>query len=346
MNTFGKNFRVTTFGESHGVALGAVIDGCPAGLEISTDDIQTELNRRKPGQSAMATPRVEKDQVEILSGVFEGKTIGTPISCVVRNQNQASGDYDFLKTTFRPGHADEMWHYKYAHRDHRGGGRSSGRETLARVIGGAFAKKILEVNSNTQIIGHVSALAGVEINPENINFEEIEQNPVRCADPIAAEKMIEAVMEAKRNSESVGGEITIQIKNPPKYLGGPVFGKIEGELARAIMSCGAVRSFSYGIGSQAKDQKGSVQNQKREGISGGITTGDDIFLTISVKPTPSISQKQVATTTDGKIDDFVIGGRHDPTIPPRLVPVLEAMVALVLTDYLLAPADRMDQIFR
>ena len=346
MNTFGKNFRITTFGESHGAALGTIIDGCPAGLPFTAEEIQAELNRRKPGQSAMATPRVEKDQVEILSGIFDGKTIGTPIACIVRNQNQASKDYDFLKTTFRPGHADEMWHYKYGHRDHRGGGRSSGRETLSRVIGGSIAKKILYANNKTKIVGHVSQLAGVSYDPENFDREEIEKNPVRCGDPIAAEKMIEAVMDAKRKSESVGGEITLQIVNPPKYLGSPVFGKIEGELARAIMSCGATRSFEYGIGVSAKDQKGSVQNQRKEGISGGITTGDDIFLKISVKPTPSISQKQTASTLDGDIDDFVIGGRHDPTIPPRLTPVLESMVALVLCDQLLAPVDRMDQIFR
>ncbi len=346
MNTFGQNFRVTTFGESHGVALGCIIDGCPAGLEISTEDIQAELNRRKPGQSAMATPRVEKDQVEILSGIFEGKTIGTPIACIVRNQDQASKDYDFLRTTFRPGHADEMWHFKYGHRDHRGGGRSSGRETLARVIGGAFAKKILQKNNETQIIGHVSALAGVTADENNFDESEIEKNPVRCANRESAEKMIEAVMEAKRKSESVGGEITIQIKNIAKYLGSPVFGKIEGELARAIMSCGAVRSFEYGIGKNAKNQKGSIQNQRKEGISGGITTGDDILLKISVKPTPSISQKQTAQTLNGEINDFVIGGRHDPTIPPRLVPVLEGMVAMVFADQLLAPVDRINQIFR
>lgn len=346
MNTFGKNFRVTTFGESHGVALGAIIDGCPAGLPLGEEEIQAELNRRKPGQSAMATPRKEKDQVEILSGVFEGKTIGTPIACVVRNQDQKSKDYEFLRTTFRPGHADEMWHYKYGHRDHRGGGRSSGRETLARVIGGAIAKKILYACNKTKIVAHVSSLAGISYSPENFDREEIEKNPVRCGDPIAAQKMIEAVMEAKKNSESVGGEITIQIINPPQYLGNPVFGKIEGELARAIMSCGATRSFEYGIGMEAKDQKGSIQNQRKEGISGGLTTGSDITLKISVKPTPSISQKQVANTTEGSINDFIVGGRHDPTIPPRLAPVLESMSALVLADALLAPVDRMDQIFR
>ncbi len=349
MNTFGRNFRVTTFGESHGVALGAVIDGCPAGLEISTEEIQAELNRRKPGQSAMATPRIEKDQVEILSGIFEGKTIGTPIACIVRNQNQASKDYDFLKEVFRPGHADEGWFYKYEHRDHRGGGRSSGRETLARVIGGTFAKKILAENNATQIIAHVSSLAGVDscdISHADFDTAEIEKNPVRCGDKKAAEKMIEAVIDAKRKSESVGGEITICIKNCAKYLGTPVFGKIEGELARGIMSCGAVRSFEYGIGSKAKHQVGSMQNKRKEGISGGLTTGDDIIITVSVKPTPSISQKQKANTPNGEISDFVIGGRHDPTIPPRLVPVLESMVAMTLADFLLESPDRMNQVFR
>lgn len=346
MNTFGQHFRITTFGESHGTALGAVIDGCPAGLALTTQEIQAELNRRKPGQSALTTPRNEKDQVEILSGVFEGKTIGTPLACIVRNQDHQSKDYEFLRNTFRPGHADEMWHYKYGHRDHRGGGRSSGRETLARVIGGAIAKKILYAMAKTRVIAHVSSLGGVESNPEYFDREEIEKNPVRCADPHAVEKMISAVMEAKKQSESLGGEITLNIINCPPYLGNPVFGKIEGELARAVLSCGAVRSFEYGIGSDAKLQKGSVQNQISEGISGGMTTGEDITIRVSVKPTPSIAQKQNAKTTEGSIDDFVIGGRHDPTIPPRLAPVLESMASLVLVDALLAPPDRMDQIFR
>lgn len=344
MNTFGRNFRITTFGESHGVGLGAIIDGVPAGLEFSCEEFQADLNRRKPGQSAMATPRNEKDQVEVLSGIFEGKTIGTPIACVIKNQDQKSKDYDWLRTTFRPGHSDEMWHGKFGHRDHRGGGRSSGRETIGRVLGGAIAKKLLKVSSNCEVYAHVSALAGVESDPKNFDISEIEKNPVRCADKKAAEKMVEAVMNAKANSESVGGEITILVKNPPKFLGAPVFGKMEGEFARALLSCGAVRSFEFGSGSSAKNQKGSVQNTLHEGISGGILTGEDFQLKISVKPTPSISQKQTVKTTNGDIENFVIGGRHDPTIPPRLAPVVEGMVAMVLADFLLAPADRMDQI--
>ncbi len=345
MNTFGRNLRVTTFGESHGVALGAVIDGIPAGLEISAEEFQAELNRRKPGQSAMATPRNEKDQVEILSGVFEGKTIGTPIACVVRNQDQQSKDYDWLRTTFRPGHADHVWHGKYGHRDHRGGGRSSGRETIGRVLGGAISQKFLREKFGTEVIAHVSSLAGVDASPENFDASQIEKNPVRCADKNAAEKMVEAVMDAKKNSESVGGQITIEIKNPPKFLGAPVFGKIEGEFARALLSCGAVRSFEFGSGISAKNQKGSVQNTLHEGISGGILTGEDFSLKISVKPTPSISQKQTVQTVNGEISDFVIGGRHDPTIPPRLAPVVQGMIAMVLADFALAPADRMDQVF-
>lgn len=346
MNTFGQYFRITTFGESHGVALGTVIDGCPAGLALGKEEIQAELNRRKPGQSSVTTQRKEKDQVEILSGVFEGKTTGTPLACIVRNEDQQSKDYEFLRNTFRPGHADEMWHYKYGHRDHRGGGRSSGRETLARVIGGVIAKKILYAMSRTRVIAHVSSLGGVVSDPKYFDREEIEKNPVRCGDPYAAEKMISAVMDAKKKSESLGGEITLCITHCPPYLGNPVFGKIEGELARAVLSCGAVRSFEYGVGTDAKFQKGSVQNQMSEGISGGMTTGEDITMRVSVKPTPSISQKQSAKTTEGSIDDFVIGGRHDPTIPPRLAPVLESMVSLVLVDSLLSPPDRMDQIFR
>lgn len=345
MNTFGRNFRVTTFGESHGVALGAIIDGCPAGFSFSAEEIQAELNRRKPGQSAVSTPRSEKDQVEILSGIFEGKTIGTPIACMVRNEDQKSADYDWLKTVFRPGHADEMWQKKYHHRDHRGGGRSSGRETIGRVIAGSLAKKLLYSVAGTKIFAHVSELGGVHYESSRFDREEIEKNVVRCGDPISAEKMIEAVMNAKKKSESIGGEIEIYIKNPPQALGSPVFGKIEGELARALLSCGAVRSFEYGIGKDAKLQVGSVQNKRTEGITGGITTGDDIVIRVSVKPTPSISQAQKVHTVDGVQEDFIIGGRHDPTIPPRLVPVLESMVALVLVDFLLAPPDRMDQVF-
>ncbi len=210
-------------------------------------------------------------------------------------------------------------------------------------------KKFLKKNNGTKIIAHVSELAGVkscDITSENFDILEIEKNPVRCGDKNSAEKMIKAVLNAKRNSESVGGEITIIIKNCAKYLGTPVFGKVEAELARGIMSCGAVRSFEYGIGKNAKSQVGSVQNTRKEGISGGLTTGDDIIIKVSVKPTPSISQKQIAKTPNGIIKDFVIGGRHDPTIPPRLVPVLESMVAMTLADFLLEPVDRMNQIFR
>lgn len=344
MNTFGRYFRVTTFGESHGIALGAVIDGCPAGFSFDAAQMQAELNRRKPGQSVVSTPRVEKDQVEIVSGIFEGKTLGTPIACLVRNENQHSSDYDWLKTVFRPGHADEMWQRKYHHKDHRGGGRSSGRETIGRVMAGSLAKKILYASSNTKIIGHVCELGGVVADPLRFDREVIETNMVRCADPIAAIQMEQAVMEAKKKSESVGGAIEIIITNPPVCLGNPVFGKLEGELSRAVLSCGAVRSFEYGIGIAAKDQVGSVQNQKKEGISGGISTGDTIVLRMSIKPTPSISQPQKVQTNTGEQDNFIIGGRHDPTIPPRLVPVLEAMVALVLVDFLLAPPDRIDQI--
>jgi len=341
MNTFGRHFRVTTFGESHGVALGAIIDGCPAGLTLCEEDIQMELNRRRPGQSKVTTPRNESDSVEILSGVFEGKTLGTPIACIVRNADQKSKDYEMFRDIFRPGHADQSWEEKYGYRDHRGGGRSSGRETVGRVIGGAIAKKILYEKYGTQILGFVSELGGVKA--EIFDAEEREKNPVRCGDALAAEAMLKKIMDAKRASDSLGGEITVFIKNPPKYLGSPVFGKLEGELARAFLSCGAVRSFGFGSGGGAKDEKGSSQNLKREGISGGISTGDDICITVSVKPTPSISQPQTVHQKDGSVqENFIIGGRHDPTIPPRLVPVLEAMAALVLGDALLAPVVRMD----
>lgn len=343
MNTFGNNFRVTTFGESHGHAIGCIVDGCPAGLDLTFSDIQKELDRRKPGQSNITTPRNEDDSVEILSGVFEGRTIGTPIACMVRNKDQKSKDYNGVKNVFRPGHADKVWYEKYHHVDYRGGGRSSGRETIGRVIAGAIAKKILFNKFNTKVIGYVSFLADVEIDSDHIDYSEIEKNIVRCANKDSAKKMIDSVLEYKKKSESVGGEITLHIQNVPPLLGNPVFGKIEGLFANALLSCGAVRSFEYGIGKDAKYQKGSVQNIKKEGISGGITTGDDIFIKVSVKPTPSISKIQKVETKEGDLKDFVIGGRHDPTIPPRLVPVLESMIAIVLCDSLLYPPCRMDE---
>lgn len=344
MNTFGTHFRVTTFGESHGVALGAVIDGCPAGLPLSFEDIAAELRRRKPGQSSVSTPRQEKDEAEILSGVFNEKTIGTPIAVVVRNGDAKSKDYGQMKDIFRPGHADEVWYEKYGYRDYRGGGRQSGRETLSRVIGGAIAKKLLEDVSGTKIIGSVTQVH--EIKAEKYIEEEIEKNPVRCADPDAAKKMEELIVNTKLEHDSLGAMVEVRIQNPPKMCGSPVFGKIEADIAKAILSVGTTRSFEYGEGIEVVTRKGSEQNPIREGISGGITTGEEIRIRIAVKPTPTIAQQQKMKTASGEDVDFTVHGRHDPIIAPRFVPVAESMIAMVLADHLLAPPDRVDQIFR
>jgi len=241
VNTFGHNLRLTTFGESHGVALGAVIDGCPSELELNETDFQTELDRRKPGQSKITTQRKEADQCEILSGVFEGKTTGSPICIIVRNQDQRSKDYNDLKTVFRPGHADQTWFDKWEHRDYRGGGRQSGRETIGRVLGGVVAKKLLNATHKTEIYAHVTQIG--KVKADVFDKTQIEQNIVRCADATAAEAMIAAIETAKKNHDSLGAVVEIIIKNPPKNLGQPVFGKVEAHLAQALISIGTVRSF-------------------------------------------------------------------------------------------------------
>jgi chorismate synthase len=344
MNFFGRNFRVATFGESHGVALGAVVDGCPAGLEISAKEIQNELNRRRPGQSKISTPRNESDRFQILSGIFENKTTGTPIAIAIFNENQKSKDYEKLKNVFRPGHADEVFAGKFGIRDHRGGGRASGRETVGRVVAGAIAKKLLRKICECEIFGHSIEIGG--ISAEKFNKNEIEKNAVRCADKFAAEKMIEKIDAVRAEKNSVGGVCQIEIENCPKFLGAPVFGKLEAELACAILSVGAARGFEFGAGFSAARNSGKIQNQISEGISGGISTGEKIILKIAVKPTPSISQKQFAKNSAGEKVEIEIGGRHDPVILPRAIPVFEAMTALVLADFVLAAPDRIDQIFR
>lgn len=344
MNTFGTNFRVTTFGESHGVALGAVIDGCPAGVPLGTADIALELERRRPGQSKVSTPRNEADLPEVLSGIFEGQTLGTPIAVIVRNADHKSADYSTIKEIFRPGHADETWHNKFHLRDYRGGGRQSGRETLSRVIGGAVAKRLLDAASGTRVFGHVLQIG--EIKAETFDEAEIENNIVRTADKDAAEKMIARIMRAREEQDSLGGIVEVIVKNPPKNCGSPVFGKLEAALAQAILSIGTTRSFEYGEGIAVAARPASEQNRFREGISGGISTGDEIRIRVAIKAPPTIARAQKMRTAAGTEIDYAVGGRHDPTIAPRFVPVAEAMVAMVLADALLAPPDRLDQIFR
>lgn len=321
-NSFGEILRITSFGESHGPAVGVVIDGCPAGIPLSETDLIPELQRRKPGQSSITTARKEEDTPEILSGVFEGKTTGAPIMVIVKNQNQRSQDYEALRTQLRTGHADATYVSKYGHRDHRGGGRSSGRETIARVIGGVVAKKILP--EHTQIIGHT-----VQIGPVTTNIFDaavIEKNPVRAADLAAAEKMKEYIEQCKSEHDSVGGMIEVRVVAPPKNLGDPTFRKLKAVLANALMSIGAVTGFSYGAGFRTSAMRGSAYLKDTKnfgGILGGISTGEDITVQCSIKPASSVGA-------------VAASGRHDPCIVPRVIPVAEAMVALTLADLYLS----------
>jgi len=317
-NSFGTLFRITTFGESHGPALGVVMDGCPSGIELCEEDFLPELARRRPGQSEVTTARQESDTPRILSGVFEGKTTGMPICVVVFNEGQRSKDYERLRESFRPGHADETYAGKYGHRDHRGGGRASGRETVTRVIAGVVARKILP--EEVRIIAHtkrIGSLEATEFLPETI-----EQNPMRCADPAVAKAMADYVLRLKAAHDSTGGLVAVSVQNTPKHLGEPVFEKLKAQLAQAILSVGAVTGFAYGAGFDTATMRGLEYIGDRAnfgGILGGISTGEDLSLTVSIKPSTSVG-------------DVAREGRHDPCIVPRVIPVLEAMVAIVLAD--------------
>jgi chorismate synthase len=350
-NVFGQMFRITTWGESHGRAVGVVVDGLPAGLPFSEADIQKELDRRRPGQSEVSTPRSETDRVEILSGIFEGMSTGTPISMLVRNSDARSSSYDAIKNTPRPGHADFTYMARYGIRDHRGGGRSSARETIGRVAGGALAKLLLS-RYGIRIVGHVLELGGIRAKSLSFDkiLENVEKTPVRCADPEAAKKMLEKVVSLRQEGDSVGGIVEVIVKGVPAGLGEPVFDRLDADLAKALMSIPAVKGFEIGAGFEAARMRGSEMNDpfrieggeitcsrnNAGGILGGISTGLDIVCRVAVKPTPSISKLQ--QTVDLKTHEnteISIKGRHDPTIPPRMVPVAEAMVALVLADHML-----------
>lgn len=326
-NSFGKRLRITTFGESHGPALGVVIDGCPPGIGLSEAEFLPELARRRPGQGELTSARQEADTPRILSGVFEGKTTGMPIAVMVENRDARPQDYDALRHSPRPGHADETYAAKYGHRDHRGGGRASGRETVARVLAGVVARKLLP--AETRILAHA-----VQIGPHVARRfvpETIEQNPLRCADPEVAVAMAEYVRELKERFDSAGGLVEVLVQHPPANLGEPVFDKLKARLAYAVMSLGAVTGFSYGAGFGVATLRGQEYVSDRRhfgGMLGGISTGEDLRLQVGVKPSSSVG-------------DVARRGRHDPCIVPRIIPVLEAMVALVLADLLLearAPA--------
>lgn len=350
-NTFGKAFSITTWGESHGPAVGVVIDGCPPGLELSQAEIQHELDRRRPGQSEITTPRKEEDIIEILSGVFEGRTTGTPIAMLVKNKDAISGAYDLIRDKPRPGHADFTYQMKYGIRDHRGGGRASARETVGRVAAGAVAKKLLS-GHGIRILAHVTELGGIKASP--VPVEEIqanvESNQVRCADPRAAKAMIERVKQAVADKDSVGGIVEIIALGVPCGLGEPVFDKLDADLAHALMGIGAVKGVEIGAGFASAEMTGSQMNDPFEvregvvvcstnnsgGILGGISSGMPIIMRIAVKPTPSIPRPQkTVDLIDMSQTEITIQGRHDPAIPPRIVPVAEAMVALVLADHLI-----------
>ena len=338
-NTFGAIVRVTTFGESHGPAIGAVLDGVRPGIEISVAEIQRELNRRRPGQSDVTTPRDEKDHVEILSGVFEGKTTGAPIALVIFNRDHDSTRYEGIKDLFRPGHADFTFYKKYGIRDHRGGGRSSGRETAGRVMGGAIARKRLE-EKGIRIIAHSVEIAGIA--SQSCDYDVIETNPVRCADAQAAKAMQQAIVAAKDDNDSVGGVVKLEILGLPSGLGDPVFGKLDARLCSAIMTLGAVKGVEVGKGfaltrlrgSQSNDDMadGDFVSNNAGGILGGISTGQPVEIRIAVKPTSSIAKPQTTIDVHGRTCPIETHGRHDPCIVPRIIPVIEAMAALVILD--------------
>lgn len=341
-NSYGEMFRITTFGESHGEGVGVVIDGCPAGISLSVEDIQKELDRRRPGQSSLSTMRNEADKAEILSGIFEGKTTGTPIAVLVRNTNQRSGDYSEIMNLFRPGHADFTYFKKYGIRDYRGGGRASARETIGRVAGGAVAKKILE-SKNIDIFAYVIQIENIKA--ESFDRDFIEKNPVRTADVNAAEKMAQAIDNARRDKDSVGGIIELVIKNMPVGIGEPIFDRLNARLAYAVMSIPAVKGVEFGAGFKAASMRGSQNNDEitssgflsnnAGGTLGGISTGQDIVLRFAVKPTSSIQVPKKTIDINGEDREIITKGRHDPCVAPRAVPVAEAMAAVTVVDMLM-----------
>ncbi len=344
---YGKNFTISTWGESHGKALGVVIDGCPAGIPLSEDDIQKDLDLRKPGASDFATKRKESDTCHILSGVFEGITTGTPISIIIYNEDHHSADYSNIANVYRPGHADFTFQSKYGIRDYRGGGRSSARETAARVAAGAVAKKILSELGVT-ITAYARSIGDIEIDYNNFDKELIYKTDTRMPDKKADEDASIYIKECMANADSCGGIIECIISNLPAGIGEPVFNKLDAELSKAIMSIGAVKGIEFGSGFDAARSKGSINNDSficengiikkssnnAGGILGGISDGSDIVFRAAIKPTPSISQPQHTITKDGKNTEIIIKGRHDPIIVPRAVPVVEAMSAICITDLL------------
>ena len=344
-NSFGNIFKLTTFGESHGKAIGGIIDGCPSGHEIDFNFISNEMNRRKPGQSKIVTQRKENDSVEFLSGIFNGITTGTPIGFIIKNNDQKSKDYDHLKNSFRPSHADFVYEKKYGTRDYRGGGRSSARETACRVVAGAIAKQILKdisIYAYTSSIGNISIDENYEIN----KVADIEKSMVRCPDSKISDQMINEVKKARKNGDTLGGIIKCIIKNVPIGLGEPVFNKLHSELGRAMLTINAVKGFEYGSGFRGTKMKGSEHNDIilkdlttktnfSGGIQGGISNGMDIYFNVAFKPVATIMKNQNTVDSDGNKSIIEGKGRHDPCVVPRAIPIVEAMAAIVILDYYL-----------
>ena len=342
-NSFGKLFRLTSFGESHGPAIGGVIDGCPAGIELDLDRVQAELERRKPGQSKITTQRKEPDQVEFLSGIFEGRTTGTSIGFQIRNTNQRSKDYSHNVDVYRPSHADFTYDQKYGVRDHRGGGRSSARETANWIVAGAVAKQMIP---EIGIHAFTSAVGQIELDKsyEDLDLSKTESNMVRCPDEQAAQRMIDHITEIKKQGDTIGGVITCVIRNVPKGLGEPIFDKLHARLGQAMLSLNAVKGFEYGSGFGGAKQKGSEHNDLFEkdgstktnrsgGIQGGISNGMDIYFRVAFKPVATLIQKQDTIDSKGNEVEMMGKGRHDPCVVPRAVPIIEALSAMVLADF-------------
>lgn len=349
-NSFGTLFKITTFGESHGKTIGVVIDGCPAGLEIDEAFIQSELDRRKPGQSKITTQRKEEDKIELLSGVFEGKSIGTPIAIVIRNENQKNKDYSHIADKYRPSHADYTYQEKYGVRDYRGGGRSSARETAARVAAGAIAKLFLK-KLNITFNGYVSAVGELKLNKfyTDLNLSNAERNIVRCPDIAMAENMISLIDEVRRQGDTIGGVVTCVIKNTPVGLGEPVFDKLNAELGKAMLSINAAKGFEIGSGFKGTEMRGSQHNDAfyaegnkvktktnySGGIQGGISNGEDIYFNVAFKPVATIMHDQDSVDAKGNNVTVSGKGRHDPCVVPRAVPIVEAMAAITIADFYL-----------
>ncbi len=352
-NTFGQLFTLTTFGESHGEALGGIIDGCPSGLEIDFDFVQSELDRRRPGQSYIVTQRKESDKVEFLSGIFNGKTMGTPIGFIIHNESQNSKDYDHNVDVYRPSHADYTYDVKYGMRDHRGGGRSSARETVSRVVAGAIAKQILKhsgisINAYTSQVGDIKLLKSYH----DLDLTKIDSNDVRCPDELIADTMIQKIEQIRKTGDTIGGVISCVITGTPAGLGEPVFDKLHADLGKAMLSINAVKGFEYGSGFESAKMQGSQHNDlfhlspndkknirtktnNSGGIQGGISNGEDIYFRVAFKPVATIMQKQNTVNSKGEAVEMSGKGRHDPCVLPRAIPIVEAMAALVIVDHLL-----------